>query len=191
MINLLSPEYRAELAAAKRNIILRKYVVTLLFLAIGVGACYGIGYIMLEEEKKHYQQEIAVYEPKRQEYAATVTKAQSFNKNLRIAKSILDNEIIYSDLIIAISNNLPSNVVLANLSLRTKELAQPISITVSIKSPDDAVKTKTKFEQGKIFKDTKIKTIEKSTNGDYPYSAVLITTLDKKEYLAFQAEQQP
>ena len=146
---------------------------------------------MSEEEKKHYQQEIAVYEPKRQEYAATVTKAQSFNKNLRIAKSILDNEIIYSDLIIAISNNLPSNVVLANLSLRTKELAQPISITVSIKSPDDAVKTKTKFEQGKIFKDTKIKTIEKSTNGDYPYSAVLITTLDKKEYLAFQAEQQP
>ncbi len=191
MINLLSQEYRSELAAAKRNVILRKYVFTLVFLAVGIAACYGIGYFMLDEEKKHFEQEASVYEPQRKQYAETVKQAQDFNKNLRIAKSILDNEIIYSKLIGVLSDSLPNNVVLTNFSLRTKDLAQPIAITISVKSPNDAVATKTKFEQGTIFKDTKLKTIDKSMNTDYPYTAVLITTLDKKEYLAMQSRSMP
>ncbi|MFZ2494202.1 MAG: hypothetical protein WAW60_00315 [Candidatus Saccharimonadales bacterium] len=189
MINLLSQEHRAQLAAAKRNVILRKYVITLMFLIGGIVACYGVGYFMLDEEKKHYQQQLSIYEPQRNAYADTTKQAQDFSKNLRIAKSILDNEIVYSDLIMTLSENLPSNVVLTNLSLRTKELAQPISITINVKTPNDAVATKTKFQQGIIFKDTKIKTIDKSMSNDYPYTAVIITTLDQKAYLAEQARK--
>ena len=186
MINLIGHKYRAELAAAKRNVILRKYVSTLILLIVGIAACYGVGYMMLDIQQREYEKQIATYAPQREWFNATVDDARVFNKNLAVAKSILSNEVIYSYLVLTITSQLPPGAVLANLSLRTKDLAQPIPLTIVAKTPNDAVATKNAFDQSTVFKDTKLKTVDKTLNDEYPYTAVLITTIDMELYLKRQ-----
>lgn len=188
MINLLSQEYRSELAAAKRNIVLRKYVFTLVALVAVVAASYSVGYILLQDQKQFYEAQKAEYEPQKSQYATTIKEAADYNKNLAIAKSILSNEIVFSHLMITITQLIPSNVLMSNVSLKANQLDKTMELTFGVNSAVDAVAVKNAFEKSPYFKDTKIKTIDIVTDGPTPFTTVIITSIKTDVYIPSQRE---
>lgn len=188
MINLLSTESKNELKAARRNITLRKYVLTLLFLNIVIAGTYTIGYIILTNQTASYRKEISTYEPERKKFQDTIQRATQYSENLAIAKSILSNELQFSNLTITIARTLPPNVTLTSLSISAKDIAKPISLNFGSKSYADAIKLKESFQESPYFTDTKIRSIDKSTEGNYPYQVALITTFNKQAFVQAQKE---
>ncbi|MBP7760587.1 hypothetical protein KA093_02225 [Candidatus Saccharibacteria bacterium] len=188
MINLLSKEMKAELAAAKRNVRLRQYTLILLLLGVVVTASYGVGYFLLNSQGNAYRADAANYKPEREKYKDVIEQATTYNKNLSIAKSIMSNEFIFSDLLTTIAKTLPKNSVLSGINLHTIDLAKPIELTINAKSYPDADNVKKAFQASPYFKDTKLRSITKMPEGTYPFTTALITTLDQAAFAKAQQE---
>lgn len=188
MINLLSPETKIELAAARRNVRLRQYALILLMLSAVITASYTVGYVILNTQANAYRDDVARYAPERERYQDVITQATTYSKNLSIAKSIMKSEFIFSDLLVTISKTLPKNTVLAGINLHTIDLAKPIELTIDAKSYQDADAIKKAFQASTYFKDTKLRSITKIPEGTYPYTTALITTLDQAAFAKAQKE---
>ena len=188
MINLLDQHTKAELAAARHNVRLRQYTFILLLLCAVITASYSIGYLILNNQANAYRQEAARYEPERAKYKDVLVEATTYTNNLAIAKTIMNNEFIFSDLLITIAKTLPNNAVLAGINLHTADLAKPIELTISAKSFADADAVKLAFEASPYFKDSKLRAITKLPEGAYPYTTALITTLNQTTFLKAQRE---
>ncbi len=188
MINLLSQQSRRELAAARRNIILRQYIFATLLLCIGVTGVFVVGYVLLYNQANAYRQDAARYAPMRESYGDVIKEASDYSKNLATAKAIFDNEFIFSDLLTTLAHTLPKNTILSGINIRTVELSKPIELTCNTKSYSDAEALKKAFQGSRFFKDTKLRSITKMPEGAYPYTVALITTLDKTAYMKAQRE---
>jgi len=188
MINLLSKHDRAELAAARRNIKLRQYVV--LFAIIGglVAASYTIAYIILDAQTKAYRADIESLKPQQAEYKDVVKEATAYSENLKTARTIFDSEFTFSSLLTTLARILPSNAVLADFNLSVADLNKPIILTFRVKTTTDADKVKLALQNSPYFKDTKIRIISYQPEYlPYTYTVTIITTLDKP---LFQKTQQ-
>ncbi len=189
MINLLSPEYKKELAAARRNVTLLRYVFVLGILAGIVAASYGVGYFIFHQQEQAAHQQIADYAPQKEQYKADIEAANAYNKNLSIAKAILKNEFSYSTFLTMLAKTLPSNAVLANIEVTTATLTKPIKIDVNTKSYQGIIDVKDAFQRSQYFKDTKIITAEStSTTGAYTFRGSLMTTFDINAFNKAQKE---
>lgn len=188
MINLLSMESKNELKAARRNIIFRKYVFTLLFLSVVIAGSYGVGYGLLLSQESTYKEQIAEYEPQKAAFSGTIKSANEYNKNLQVAKSILQNELAYSSFLTMFARTIPNSVVAVGVTVKASELKKPIEFTFGAKSYDGILTTKDAFEKSPYFKDVKIRAITKTPRTTYGYQFVLITTFDRETFTKDQKE---
>lgn len=183
MINLLPPETKRQLRAARANVLLFRYTVLLAvsvgFLAIGTISVYFV----MGAIKNNAENTITDNHSQISNYTAVQAEANEFRSNLSTAKSILDNEIIYSDTVLDIARIIPSGVVLSNLSLNAESFGSPMVINASAKSYDRAIALKTSLEQSGMFSDVQFSTISGSTgeggSSSYPYSVTINATLNK------------
>lgn len=182
MINLLSPESKKELRAARRNVILRKYVFTVAFLIVVITGSYAVGYGLLVSQEASYKSQIAQYEPQRANYTAAIKQANEYNKNLSIAKSILSNELSYSSFVTVLAKTMPANVVMVGLTTTTKDLQKPVELSMASKSYDSVIATKDAFEASPYFSDVKIRATNRLPQGSHPYQFGLIVTFDRIEF---------
>lgn len=178
MINLLDQDTQAELRAAKLNVKLRQFIIMLLCIVLLIVLSYAVGYFILSSQADAYRQEAERYVPEKAKYADVIKQANEYNKNLATAKSIINNEFLFSDLLVVFAKTLPSNTILDGINVSTAELSKPVEITVATKSYSDAERVKLALQESPYFKDTKIRTITKLTQGSYPYAARIITTID-------------
>lgn len=188
MINLLSEESKNELKAARRNVIFRKYIFTLLFLAFVIAGSYGVGYGLLLTQESTYKQQIAEFEPQKAQYSDTIKKANEYNKNLIVAKSILQNELSFSAFTTMVAKTTPSSVIASSLTIKASELTKPVEFTFTAKSYEKVLETKDTFERSPYFKDVKIRSITKQLRTTYQYQFVLITTFDRTAFNKDQKE---
>lgn len=183
MINLLSTGTKKELRAAKRNVVLRKYVVTLLSTAVLVAVAYGVGYLVLTSQEQSYRQELAQYEPQKAQYADTIALAAEYSKNLSIAKTILENEVVFSDYMLLLAKTTPSDAVLVNLATKSSALNKPVELIFATKTYDDSLRVKEALEASPYFSDAKLKSVEYNPLRDYDYRGVYEVIFDKKAYV--------
>ncbi len=188
MINLLSTESKKELKAARRNLVLRKYIFTLLFLAVVITGSYGVGYGLLINQETTYKDQIAEFEPQKAAYASTIKEATAYNQNLLVAKSILANELAFSSFMTTIATTTPQSVVSIGLNIKAKEITKPIDFSFTAKSYPDVLKTKVAFEDSPYFNDVKIRSINKLPQGTYRYQFVLIANFDRDTFNKAQKE---
>lgn len=188
MINLLSNDVKNELRAARRNVIIRRYVVTLVFSVIAVTGAYAIGFFMLSAQEESFKQELARYEPQKAKYKDTIAKASEYTANLKIAKTILENEIFFSDYLLLLAKTIPSNSVLVNLNTKSSELSKPVTLTYNTKSYNDSLRIKEALEQSAFFNDVKIKSVDHSPLRDYDYRSVFEVSFDKGAYIKASRE---
>lgn len=182
MINLLSPNDRKQLTAARTNTLLLRYTILLgLVIVVLIVEMAGI-YFVLGIDKAANEDIIAENNAKTQSYNATKVAAADFKANLTTAKSILDNQVTYTKLITTIAGLLPSDATLDTLALNPTTFGTPTQMTIHTKSYQSAIDVKQNLQSSDIFSDVNFQSVTQNTDAqsDHPFTAVYNVTISKK-----------
>ena len=101
MINLLPPAYKKELRAARVNVVLRRYIIFQVIAIVLLAAMIAATFFVITMIKTNAEAEITSNQARASEYAGVETQAKQFQGNLSTAKTILDNEVRYTAVILA------------------------------------------------------------------------------------------
>ena len=194
MINLLSSETKAQLQAARRNVVLRRLLFFVSSIVLAIGAIYAYGFFTAEKEYALASENNSIALSHLKQYEKVKHEAAQYRSDLQIAKTILGSEFMFSEFLIDAAGILPPNTILDNLTMTTK---QTVSATVKpgtlqlkarSKGYDDALKLKDALEASELFSDVKLLNIKrpekteglKGIQATYPYEItleVVVTTL--------------
>lgn len=187
MINLLPPKERKELAAARTNTLLLRYVILLGVLIGFIILEIGVVYVLLSNDKNNNQATIDDNNTKTANYAPIKKQADEFRSNLSIAKYILGKQVPYTTLMLAIANGLPEGAVIDQLALDPNSFGKPSTLTVKTTSYDKAIQIKTALQGIKIndtplFSDVSFESVSSSETAtdQYQFSAIYNVTYSAK-----------
>jgi hypothetical protein len=161
VINLLPPETKKQVRAARMNVVLVNYCMLICLTALCLAGVFGVGF--WADMNDHSVAQAAKDESTNaaSEYSATRSAAESFAKNLDTAKTILASNVSFSQLILDIAKVVPSGVILNNLSLGTSAANAPIDINGRAISSSAAVSLKNSLEASPIFENVSITNINR------------------------------
>jgi len=185
MINLLPKEDQRQLTAARTNTLLFRYTILLsIFVVALVIEILGV-YVVVNIGKTQNQNTISENNTKAASYASVKQQADTFRSNLATAKYILDKQVPYTTLMLALSQSLPSGSVIDKIALNPTAFGTPTTLTVRTTSYDKAIAVKTSLQNAKVG-DTALFTsvsFDSVSSGDnqtqYPFTAVYNVTYSK------------
>jgi Tfp pilus assembly protein PilN len=182
VINLLPHEEQRQLRAARTNVLLFRYNLLLLgavaFLIIAVSTTY----IYLTNTKDLAQLNITQNNDKSSSFIPIKNQADQFRTNLATAKQILDREVTYTKVVLAIAKVLPSGVVLENLNLDSQTFGTATTLVAHAKDYSRALALKESFQTSNLFSDVHFESIatgDSTSNADYPVTVNLNVTITK------------
>lgn len=186
MINLLPAEDQRQLAAAQTNTLLLRYLVLLPIVILLLIAEMGAIYLVMNTTQNNNRQTIADNESKAAQYDQLKTEASDFRTNLRTAKSILDTQVPYSDILTSIAQVLPDGASLETFLLDSTTLTTPTTtFKVRVQSYPQAVEVKNQLQNAKIndenvFTDVNILETSHVLGDDDHYEATYNVTFSKE-----------
>ena len=197
MINLLPPEHQHQLRAARVNVLLIRYVILSLAAVLLLVAAAGASFLILSMTKSSAESVIADSNQKASEYQSVDAEAKEFKSNLQTAKTILDKEVRYSQVLVAIAQTLPKNTVLESIALDATNFGTPTTLSAQTKSYEDALVLKSSLEESDIFSNVHLESITSSAAGgadgggnpdggggssdsEYPISVSINVTINKE-----------
>jgi Tfp pilus assembly protein PilN len=183
MINMLPPNTKKELRAARTNVTLLKYLFVLILAVAFLGsATYGV-HIYFNDAAAKAEELIKLQSTNTANQSQPIElEAQVLRNNLLNAKNILDSGINYSDILLAIAKQLPDGVIIKEISLNSENLNQPIQLNIFATSTEAALKTESSFgERPEIFSSISLQSLSSSTSSDpqYPVSAAITFTINR------------
>lgn len=150
MINLLPINDQRQLAAARTNTLLLRYTILLgVFIVILVIEVFGV-YIVMDLGKTQDQATIKDNTSKATSYATIKQQADTFRTNLATAKYILNKQVPYTTLMLAIAQNLPNGAIIDKLSIDPTTFGTPTTLTVDTASYSAAINVKASLQSAKI-----------------------------------------
>ena len=180
MINLLPPDQKRQLRAARSNTLLIRYNFLLLGALGFLVLASGFVWFFLNNAKATAEQTLADNNAKVTGFAAIKNESDTFRSNLATAKQILDKEVTYTKVILEIASLMPKGVVLDSLDLDSQTFGTPIVLSARAKSYESALALKNSFEKSALFTDVHFQSI--TTNDDtsgYNYTVSLSVTIQK------------
>lgn len=182
MINLLPHEEQSQLRAARTNVLLLRYNILLLSAVAFIILAVGVTYIQLTNTKTLAETDIAQNNSKSSSFIPIENQAAQFRTNLGTAKQILDREVTYTKVVLAIAKVLPSGVILDTLSLDSQTFGTATTLVAHAKDYSRALALKDSFQKSTLFTDVHFESIatgEGATNPNYPVTVNLNVTITK------------
>lgn len=180
MINLLPPENKKQIRAARANRLLIRYNFLLMGAVAFLMLATGVVYIYLTNTKSSTEQTILENNQKVSSYAVAQAQANSFKSNLTTAKQILDKEVTYTKVILEIAHLLPAGVTLNTLALDSKTFGTETTLVANAKSYEAALSLKDAFQNSSLFTNVHFQSISSGdTTTAYPYVVNLNVTIQK------------
>ena len=190
MINLLSSELQTELRAARLNVRLRSYIFVIAIVLGTILLVFAAGLLLSYQHRLAAEEAIKDNRQSISQYEDTRKAAERFHGDLAIAKAILSQETLYSDLTVRITQTLPSNTILTSLLLDEQTITQPIIFSARVPSQQSAVTLKNTLENSAIFSEVSLINIqedkpdEKTDNipaifRNHPVAVTFQATLEK------------
>jgi Tfp pilus assembly protein PilN len=142
-------------------------------------AALGIVYVYLINTKAAAETTIAYNRAKVSDYASTESQANAFRQNLARDKQIFDGDIAYTKVILAISQVLPSGVVLDTLSLDSKTFGNPTTLAANVRDYPTVLALKNSLQNSSLFSNVSIQSITGGGEGAYSLSVSLNVTIRK------------
>ena len=191
MINLLSVADKKSLRAAHLNVLLRRYIILLCGVAVCIVLIFGFGFWLQMNEQAKYIEASQKYATEKAQYTQAQVTGKAFADNLTIAKTILSNEVLFSDLTTTIARTLPAGSSLQTLTVATSDFAKPISLVIQTNSYDNAIKIKDSFENSAAFEDVNILSTSqiKDSKTKYNYTVTLSVAVTKDAFIHGKAAQ--
>ena len=187
MINLLPVEVKRDIRAARMNVVLLRYNMFIAGAIIALGLlCLGI-YVVLRNSQASAQDTNEANLAKAARYAYVRQEADTYKKNLAIAKSIFSNANSYTDVINAITKLIPNGVVLDSINLNAGTFGSQNSYSAHAKNYAAATQLKTNFQQSTMFTEVHFQALTNAdgnnggaaANSAYPISVVISAKLNK------------
>jgi len=180
MINLLPEATKAELGAARLNVILFRYIIILSLGIVFLGGIVAGSFVILGNIRSSAETTIQSNNAKATSFGSTQVEADTLKANLSSAKTILDADIDYTSVITGIAALVPSGVVLDKLSINPTVFGTPTTIQAYAKTTEDAVALKDAFQASPLFSAVSFNSLSNTTGADaYPVNAQLTVTLNK------------
>lgn len=182
MINLLPAEKKAQIRAARTNVLLLRYsAILLLAIVFILGALY-VSRTVLSFTEENSKEVIASNDLKADVYSGTKAQVDALSASLAETKTLLDQEVLYSKVFISIGQLMPPGTVFDKLVLDSSSFAgTPVSTKAYAKTSADVLALREKFESSSMFSGVSFQTIVESGSGieDYPVSVDMTFTLNK------------
>jgi Tfp pilus assembly protein PilN len=159
MINLLPTESQHRNHAAHLNLMLRTYIIVLFGVLLVVLGIFGLGFYLTMQDRSVAEQQLQSNQQETASYQKVRNEAKTFAGNLKIAKSILSQETLYSDLVAQIAQTLPSSAVLSSLTLDSTSTQKPMLMTARVKTKSDALVLKNTLETSPLFEDVNLASV--------------------------------
>lgn len=188
MINLLSPGSQKQYRAARLNLRLRNYLIVFSCVTLAIAGTFGAGVYLTTQERTAAEKQYQEREQSLAAYSSVKSEAESFADNLKTAKSILSQEVRYSDMVTRIASTLPPDAVLGSLTLDQATISKPVAFNARVKTKDGAISLKTTLEASPLFENVninniieeKIESTEKNTiKRDFPVVVTISLTFSK------------
>lgn len=181
MINLLSPNEKRQLRAARSNTLLIRYNIFLAIVLIFLLLAIGFVYVYLNNTKANAENAIVDNKAKVSDFATVEAQARQFRSNLATAKQILDSEVTYSKVIVNIAQLLPAGTILSTLNLDSATFGTELPLVAQTKSYDRAIALKDSIQNSPLFSNVHFLSITagETANSDYPFTVTLGVTIKK------------
>lgn len=152
MINLLPEKTQQQLNAAHANTILLKSLVWLFTAVAFLFLACSVSYMFLADAQTEKQDLANNSQSVSSLYTSAQTKLNTINKNIATAKTLLLQQISYSEAITNLASLMPTGVVLDKLVLGGNTGANAAtSIKARAKSEEIAAKMKDNFQKSSLF----------------------------------------
>jgi Tfp pilus assembly protein PilN len=163
MVNLLPPDTKRQIRAARMNVTLYRYCLLIVFTALLLGGVFAVGFWSDGNDRRLAEEAKAESQTAAAPYANTKSAAEAFAADLNTARTILGGNVSFSKLVLDIAAIVPRGVVLNNLALGTTAKADtPIDISGRATSYDAAVALKNSLEASPIFEKVNIVNINQT-----------------------------
>jgi len=183
IVNLLPQDSKRIIRAARNNVSLVKIILCLGFgVLFLIFVCGGL-YLYLNQSKKNVERSSSTNSAVTVNSASAEaeTKANSIKASLQSAKTLLDAQVSYADIMTSLAAVMPSGSVVDKLSLNNDTFGKNITIAARVKSPDTITEMKSNIEKTKLFSNftsDKIESVQSGATG-YPFSVMISLTINK------------
>ncbi len=179
MINLLPPDQQKEIRAARNNTLLLRYVI-LLFSALGfLLVALAITYFSLSQAGSQADETRMRNEERASGYASAQSTASQLRNDLSSAKSLFDDEIRFSLVVVRLSSLLPEGSAIDSLQIDSDSFLQPTTLSVQIDSRAAAEALQNNFASSPYVSNVSLGNISTNSGSSYPYTVQLQFTFTR------------
>lgn len=181
MINLLPEETKNDIRAARSNVYIANYTLIIVLAFVLIGIAFYSSYLFMEVTEENAKTVIESNDTKAGVYSQTKQDVDTLNSQLSGAKSILDQEIRYSQVLTKIGAALPTGTVISNLDVSNSNFqGTPVDIVIYAKSAESAAVIQSQFMNSGVFTSVTIKSTESNQDiKNYPFTITLTTVFNK------------
>ena len=181
MINLLSNEQKDDIRAARANVIILRYMGIILLAIIFIVGIFYVSYNVLRTTMDSNTAIIASNDLKADVYSDTKQEVDALSAKLNDAKTILDQEVRYSQLLPKLGQLMPTGTVLGELKLTSASFTgSPVELVAYAKSTTEATSLQTLFQSSPLFSGVTIVSTEEAGGLEgYPVKISLSVVLNK------------
>ncbi len=174
MINLLPPTVKQGYRYARRNVMLRRWVVICLIALVGLGGLATYGLLTLQQSTTNVNHQIATSETafKQENFAGVQSQVEGISNSFKLVVKVLGQEILFSALIKQIAAAIPPNANLTGLNIEQTDSAIDISAEANNYNTATQVQVNLADPANKIFSKADIVSITcnsaNATDPKYP-----------------------
>lgn len=181
MISLLPSSNKKQLLASRSNTLLLRYIIVIIALIIFLLAEMTVVFFLLSSSQEASRRTIEQNNAKAAGLAQVEKDATQFRTDLATAKSIIDKQVPYTEILKNISDLVPAGVVLDRISINPTSFGTSETITIKAKEYTQILQAKDAFHDSAIFSDTNIQTITDNSDekSAYKFTGTLNVTFRK------------
>lgn len=170
MINLLPADLKSGYRYARRNVILRRWVVICVIALVGLLGIATFGMLTIQQSTVRYDKQIAASNElfQKEEYAGTQKRIQDLSNNFKLVVKVLSQEVLFSELIKQIGTAIPANANLTGLNISQTTGGIDISAVATDYNTATQVQVNLADPDNKIFSKADIVNITCGANASNP-----------------------
>lgn len=195
MINLLPAERKKAYLFARRNSIILRAIVGLAIGFTVLVLIVGGSLLFLQRETDNFKDSIAISKSdlQKQDEAETIARVQDISNSLKLVVNVLEQEVLFSELLKQVGAVMPSGTVLRNLSLNG-DLSGALDLEAGAIDQNSAsqVLINLKDPSNQLFKNADLVAITCSgTDPAYPCTVILRAEFSNdNEFMLLSKERQ-
>lgn len=169
-----APAIKRDYVFARRNVSLRRWLATFILAFVGLGIIATFGLLTLHQSKTHYVNQITATAIlfNNEKLYDTQSQIQDISNNFKLVVKVLGQELLYPQLINAITQTLPANANLTGLNISSSSAALDLSAVATDYNTATQVQVNLADPSVKIFSKVDIVSIgcskANAANPNYP-----------------------